>query len=81
MYKIFCDAICQALRGLFTLSIHYTIFFLKGDDFSDVLFGFLHTCTPFSEDKTTLTLLLLNMTCPILANSVDPDQLASEEAN
>ena len=28
-----------------------------------------------------LTLLLLNMTCPVLANSVDPDQLASEEAN
>ena len=27
-----------------------------------------------------LTLLLLNMTCPVLANSVDPDQLASEEA-
>ena len=27
-----------------------------------------------------LTLLLLN-TCHVLANSVDPDQLASEEAN
>ena len=26
-----------------------------------------------------LTLLLLNMTCPVLANSVDPDQLASSE--
>ena len=26
------------------------------------------------------TLLLLNMICPVLANSVDPDQLASEEA-
>ena len=26
-----------------------------------------------------LTFLLLNTTCPILANSVDPDQLASEE--
>ena len=25
-----------------------------------------------------LTLLLLNMTCPVLANSVDPDQLASD---
>ena len=24
---------------------------------------------------------MLNMTCPVLANSVDPDQLASEEAN
>ena len=29
----------------------------------------------------TLTLLLLNTTYPVLANSVDPDQLASEEAN
>ena len=28
-----------------------------------------------------LTLHLLNTTCPVLANSVDPDQLASEEAN
>ena len=28
-----------------------------------------------------LTLLLLNTTGPVLANSVDPDQLASEEAN
>ena len=25
--------------------------------------------------KTVLTLLLLNTTCPVLANSVDPDQL------
>ena len=31
--------------------------------------------------KVFLTLLLLNTTCPVLANSVDPDQLASEEAN
>ena len=29
----------------------------------------------------SLTLLLLNTTCHVLANSVDPDQLASEEAN
>ena len=28
-----------------------------------------------------LTLLLLNTTCPVLANSEDPDQLASSEAN
>ena len=27
------------------------------------------------------TLLLLNTKCPVLANSVDPDQLTSEEAN
>ena len=28
-----------------------------------------------------LTLLLLTTSCPVLANSVDPDKLASEEAN
>ena len=28
-----------------------------------------------------LILLLLNTTCPVLANSVDSDQLASEEAS
>ena len=28
-----------------------------------------------------ITLLLLNITCPVLTNSIDPDQLASEEAN
>ena len=32
-------------------------------------------------ETARLTLLLLNMTCPVLANSVDSDQLASEEAN
>ena len=35
----------------------------------------------FQNQHFVLTLLLLNMTCPVLANSVDPDQLASEEAN
>ena len=28
--------------------------------------------------QSSLTLLLLNTTCPALANSVDPDQLASD---
>ena len=27
------------------------------------------------------TRLMLNMTCPVLANNVDPDQFASEETN
>ena len=35
----------------------------------------------FIRIASILTLLLLNTTCPVLANSVDPDQLASEEAN
>ena len=34
-----------------------------------------------SITRNDLTLLLLSTTCPVLANSVDPDQLASEEAN
>ena len=33
------------------------------------------------KKKVNLTLLLLNTTCPDLTNNVDPDQLASEEAN
>ena len=33
------------------------------------------------DESWRLTLLLLCTTCPVLANSVDPDQLASEEAN
>ena len=35
----------------------------------------------FVNPFIVLTLLLLNMTSPVLANGVDPDQLASEEAN
>ena len=35
----------------------------------------------FLNNGMYLTLFLLSMTCPILANSVDPDQLASEEAS
>ena len=31
--------------------------------------------------KFYLTRLLLNTTCPVLANSAEQDQLASEEAN
>ena len=42
---------------------------------SDALTLRLHRSTP------PLTLLLLSTTCPVLANSVDPDQLASSEAN
>ena len=33
------------------------------------------------DQTSPLTLLLLNMAHPVLANSADPDQLASEEAN
>ena len=46
-----------------------------GDNFYyyDILFAFLQTKAP-SERESTLTLLLLYMTCPVLANSVAPDQ-------
>ena len=37
--------------------------------------------TQVSEYHNYINRLLLNMTCPVLKNSVDPDQLASEEAN
>ena len=32
-------------------------------------------------DRIHLTLIFRNTTCPVLANIVDPGQLASEEAN
>ena len=35
----------------------------------------------YEYPDVNLTLLLLNTTCPVLANNVDQDQLASEEAN
>ena len=48
----------------------------------------LHVCILFPplsklerESKIKLTLVLLNPDIPCFANSVDPDQLASEEAN
>ena len=40
----------------------------------------INLCAMKHHKVTSLTLLLLNTTCPVLANSVDPDQLASEEA-
>ena len=39
-----------------------------------------HAISSYTTEQN-LTLLLLNTTCPVLANSVDPNQLASEEAN
>ena len=36
-------------------------------------FSIPHICW---MDSSTLTLLLLNRTCPVLVNNVDPDQLA-----
>ena len=35
----------------------------------------------FNASKTDLTLVLLNPDMPIVAHSVDPDQLATDEAN
>ena len=43
-----------------------------------MVYKYLSQGTGFSK---RLTLLLLNTTCPVLVNSVDPDQLASDEAN
>ena len=44
----------------------------------------MSTCTItylFVANEEKLNPSQLNTTCPVLANSVDPDQLASEEAN
>ena len=46
-------------------------------NWNDGKWGFVQ----FVNFLTFLTLLLLNTMCPVLANSVDPDQLGSEEAN
>ena len=45
--------------------------------YSDILNPY-YTCPKFW--RPSLTLLLLNTACLVLANSVDPHQLASEEA-
>ena len=39
----------------------------------------LHLIGVYITIRSNLSLLLLNTSCPVLANSVDPDQLASEE--
>ena len=49
------------------------MFYLFQIDFSQTFFEY--------KFRKFLTLLLLNTICPVLANSVDPDQFASEEAN
>ena len=55
---------------------------LFGDSLEcQVLFSLKNICHLVLLTLNPLTLLMLNMTCPVLANSVDPDQLASEEAN
>ena len=41
----------------------------------------LNKSKPENSTSVSLTLVLLNPICPAFANSVDPDQLASEEAN
>ena len=41
-------------------------------------FYFLPTSKKWIVQVFPLTLLLMNMTCPVLANGVDPDQLASD---
>ena len=46
----------------------------------DCKYNPLHLTSRYLQ-KSCLTVLLLNTTCPVLANSVDPDQLASEEAD
>ena len=70
------------LDWLFDASAYGTLFF-----FFFFFFFCLLGLTSFQKKQNVqesiqqLNLLLLNTTCPVLANSVDPDQLASEGAN
>ena len=74
---------------LFQFSSLDAISFLRSDHYkynlvrngTDIPCTLLNRATQKGADMTSLTLLLLNTICPVLANSVDPDQLASEEAN
>ena len=66
-YGIF-DTITNSFFGKLRCSLYFCLF---------CCCYFLYLLTYFND----LTLLLLNTTCPVLANSVDPDQLASSEAN
>ena len=56
---------------------------MNADSLQDDNMGnlYLHLFGHSGIYNCNLTLLLLSTTCPVLANSVDPDQLASEEAN
>ena len=45
------------------------------------LLKFLPSMQSVNKKYTILTIVLLNWIYPAFANSVDPDQLASEEAN
>ena len=60
------DIICAVRFHL--LSFHHVLF----------LPGALLNRIKFAKFCQDLTLLLLNTTCPVLANSEDPDQLASD---
>ena len=65
--KIFQNVVCESFTQHFI--------FLKCEKILNrTLLGIKWYANP-------LTLLLLNTSCPVLANRVDPDQLASEEAN
>ena len=73
-----CD-MCTACRVFF----FFFFFFFLHSIFLFFFFFFFFFCTLSSCHYTVnpSRLLLLNTTCPVLANSVDPDQLASSEAN
>ena len=56
---------------------------VKADSMGNIrkIFLSMSSAENFTQCYALLAPLLLNTTCPFLANSVDPDQLASEEAN
>ena len=66
---------------LCSLNRDYAVF-LKFVNIHTLYYGLLYIIRFFPNKVVTmLALLLLNRTCPVLANSVDPDQMASEEDN
>ena len=64
------------------LNSFYTFVFYRINKLNITLLSILSWFFPhnicFYPIQSILTLLLLSMTCPVLANSVDPDQLASD---
>ena len=56
-----------------------TIFFLLLLFFENLTEKQEETAMEIHNNPITLTILLLNTTCPVFANSVDPDQLASSD--
>ena len=70
-----CKLQCGRMKGLNETETPTSVLCVFGISKGNLIGVYLYSL------QLVLTLRLLNTTCPVLANSVDPDQLASEEAN